>query len=68
MPDSNLVLGVEQLGAAAGASVDAGAMLVPIGAGEGLLGSLLSEDAVLVRGELGRHSASDFVSFSVVIG
>src|SRR5690349_22969618 len=48
-----LRLGPEELGAAAGATIRPGAMLVPEVAGEGPLGALLAKDAVALRRELG---------------
>ena len=53
VPDSNLVSDRNSGGAAAGAAVGPGPVLVPQLAGEGALGALLAKDAVLLGGEFG---------------
>src|SRR6185503_6306427 len=47
-----LRIGSEELGLAAGTAIDAGLVLIPELTAEGSLGSLLPQDAVLLRGQL----------------
>ena len=65
-PDSNFVVGVEQLGAAAGAGVGAVALLVDVLAGQGRSVAGLAQHLVLASGlSSARHSASVFAIFSM---